>query len=173
MAKTCTLALADHEGRASARTIVLREINDLGLVIFINQSSPKWQILSRGGHYEVLIWYPSIQCQYRIQGRAEEHPDGEVRQSWQMRPEAGKRLDFVYNTFPQSSPVPDRDQLVKAIMATQPHIDRGDPPPRGVTAFQLIATTIERLDLSPELTVHDRRRFNLEDGAWQMQVLVP
>ncbi|MEM7365377.1 MAG: pyridoxamine 5'-phosphate oxidase family protein [Pseudomonadota bacterium] len=173
MAKTCTLALADRDGRASARTLVLREVTDNGLVVFINQSSPKWRVLASGGHYEVLLWYPSIQRQYRVQGTAQELTDGDVRESWQLRPDPGKRLDFLYRDHPQSSPIKDRAQLVQSVMARQQFIDHGHPPPNGVTAFHLTATMVERLDLSPELEVHDRRRFTLDGDAWISQVLVP
>lgn len=173
MAKTCTLALADQFGQASARTLVLRGISDRGLVIFINKSSPKWRVLSAGGHYEILLWYPSIQCQYRIQGQAVELTDGEVLQSWHMRPEPGKRLDFLYHEYPQSSSILDRDLLIDAVMSRQTLVDEGQPPPAGITAFELAATIIERLDLSPDLEVHDRRLFTLVDGHWQNQVLVP
>jgi len=173
MAKTCTLALADGDGHASARTLVLREVTVNGLVVFMNQSSPKWRVLSSGGHYEVLLWYPSIQRQYRVQGTAKELVDEGVRESWQLRPDPGKRLDFLYRDHPQSSPIKDRKQLLQSVIAKQQFIDGGHPPPKGVTAFHLTATMIERLDLSQELEVHDRRRFTLRGDTWISQVLVP
>ncbi len=44
-AALCFLALADGEGNASVRTLVLRDIVENRFRLFINKSSPKWRLL--------------------------------------------------------------------------------------------------------------------------------
>ncbi|MDH5737233.1 MAG: pyridoxamine 5'-phosphate oxidase family protein, partial [Gammaproteobacteria bacterium] len=95
-ADICFLALADKEGSASVRTLVLRGIQDRGFSVFINQSSPKWQILFSGGHWQLLLWYGSQQKQYRLSGTVNAIDDTIVKESWQYRPLGSKLLDNVY-----------------------------------------------------------------------------
>ena len=60
-ADVCFLALADANGKASVRTLVLRDINDNRFTLFINKTSPKWQAFTGGTGHELLIWYASVQ----------------------------------------------------------------------------------------------------------------
>ena len=115
-ADTCFLALADKNGQASVRTLVLREIGDRHFVLFLNRTSPKWKLLEAGAGYELLIWYPSRQRQYRVQGSLVELDSSIVNVNWLRRPQGSKYLDYVYQEMaPQSSKLNNRQQLVEEV----------------------------------------------------------
>ena len=174
-ADVCFLALASPEGEASVRTLVLRDINENRFSLFINQSSPKWQLLSKGANYQLLLWYPSQQRQFRIGGRSEPIDSEAVRTNWHRRPAGSKYLDYVYKEFaPQSSSLDSREALSVEIERLKSlHKPDDMTPPEEVTGVDLIANDIEMLDLNRDDRIHDRVRFTLSAGAWSSEPLVP
>ena len=174
-ADVCFLALASPNGEASVRSLVLRDIIENRFSLFINQSSPKWQLLSEGASYQLLLWYPSQQRQFRISGRSEPIDSAAVRTNWQRRPSGSKYLDYVYNEFAaQSSALDSREQLTSEIKRLKSlHKPDDMTPPDQVTGVELIANEIELLDLNSDDRIHDRLRFNLSAGVWSSKPLVP
>lgn len=174
-ADTCFLALASKDGVASVRTLILRDIVDRSFRLFINSSSPKWYLLLNGASYELLLWYPSQQRQYRIQGETSVLEPDEVKTNWFRRPRGSKQLDYVYKEFaPQSSEISSREVLVDEINRIKQTYKPDDMlPPDEVTGVELVANRIEMLDLNREDRIHDRRLFLFQDGAWQQKYLIP
>ena len=169
------LALASSDGKASVRTLVLRDIVDRAFRLFINSTSPKWQLLNEGAHYELLLWYPSQQKQYRIQGETSMLEPEEVKTNWFRRPQGSKRLDYVYKEFaPQSSEIESREVLTNEIGRIKSVYKPDDmTPPDSATGIELIATRIEMLDLNREDRIHDRRVFNYDGNDWQQTFIIP
>lgn len=174
-ADICFLALADQDGKASVRTLVLRDISDNRFLLFMNQSSPKWKILNAGGSWELLIWYPSMQRQYRASGDVKLVDMDFVKQSWQRRPRGSKYLDVLYEfTVDQSSFIASRQHLVKEIHRIRSEYNVDDmAAPEKVAGVELIATRIEMLDLNREDRIHDRQLFTWDGKRWAVQTLVP
>ena len=174
-ADICFLALADNDGRASIRTLVLRDIGEIDFTIFINQTSPKWKLFSAGADYELLIWYPSQQHQFRIKGTAAPLDANTVGQNWLRRPQGSKYLDYIYEGFqPQSSELASREQLTTEVQRLKEvHKGQDMQAPSKVAGMKLIAGQIELLDLNHEDRIHSRRRFNFVNNDWQMTELVP
>lgn len=174
-ADTCFLALASQDGQASVRTLVLRDIVDRTFRLFINSTSPKWQLLNSGANYELLLWYPSQQKQFRIQGETSLIEPEEVKSNWFRRPQGSKYLDYVYKEFaPQSSEISSRDVLVDEINRLKQAYKSDDmTAPEAATGVELIANRIEMLDLNREDRIHDRRVFTFQDGDWQQAFIIP
>ena len=105
-----------RERYGQARTLVLRDIPE-GLAIYINASSPKWQQSQE--RVAIQVWWPSVQIQYRIQARCEALPALHIAESWQLRPDVPKQMDWLYQQRPQSSEVNDRDELLNLLQNTQ------------------------------------------------------
>lgn len=173
-ADLCFLALADLEGKASVRTLVLREVEDDHISLFINKTSPKWQVISSGGDAELLIWYSSVQRQYRIRGAMEEMDAGTIKENWQRRPAGSKYLDHVYDQLgPQSSFIPDRATLTSEIAALKStKADDLEAPP-SATGVLMRYHTVDMLDLNHEDRIHDRQLFTFDGNSWRSQVRIP
>ncbi len=174
-ADICFLALADAGGRASVRTLVLRDIRDNRFTLFINKSSPKWKALADGAGWELLLWYSSVQRQYRISGEMQELDPEVVRTNWQRRPIGSKYLDYLYESLgDQSSPIASRDVLTRSIGELKQTLDPDAmQAPSLVAGVELIAGKIEILDLNKEDRIHDRRLFTFTGSRWEAQVLIP
>jgi pyridoxamine 5'-phosphate oxidase len=174
-ADTCILALADENGLASVRNLVLRDVVDNRFLVFINQTSPKWRILTAGGSYQLLLWYPSMQRQYRISGTTQVLAREFVANHWLRRPNASKYLDLYYETIAdKSTAVESRQALVDTIseIRQQHDVDTMTAPSK-VAGIELVADCIECLDLNREDRVHDRLLYKLVDASWTSQVMVP
>ncbi|MBL4682815.1 MAG: pyridoxamine 5'-phosphate oxidase family protein [Pseudomonadales bacterium] len=173
-AETCFLAIADSDGQASVRTLVLRDMIDNRYTLFINETSPKWQLLSQNSHYELLLWYPTQQKQFRINGSCHLLPHDEVSDKWQGRPDGSKYMDVLYQSHPQSSVIASRAELESRIHKIKiESVIKSMSPPMEVRGVELIANKIEVLDLNNTDRLHDRQVFTLENKQWTSEVLIP
>jgi pyridoxine/pyridoxamine 5'-phosphate oxidase len=170
-ANLCTTASVDDNGFPQARTLVLRELEGR-FAVFGNETSPKWQQISADSPIAVVVWLPSLNLQYRLECLTESIPQNIVHDSWSLRPDPPKRMDWYYtNHQSQGSPVPDRQSLLRDLQA----LSLPDPlvAPATAMGLYLIPRVVDRLDLNQPDGVHDRRRFELVDGGWVQTILVP
>ena len=165
----CTVANVDPTGWPDARTLVLRNLEDR-LAVFVNATSPKFAHLDR---VSVVVWLPTVNVQYRMRCRTKPVPQATVAESWQLRPDPPKRMDWLYTLEQaQSSAVESREALLDILGG----LDLPDPllAPDTARGFFLEPELIDRLDLGMENGVHDRRRYLPGNpGGWLEQVLVP
>jgi pyridoxamine 5'-phosphate oxidase len=169
MAHLCTVANVDANGQAQVRTLVLREIAGQ-LAIFVNATSPKWAHLQNG--FVLHTYWPSVQVQYRMQVSSAPLDNKTVHDSWHMRPDMPKRMDWFYEQQRvQSSPIDSREALLEQINTVQ----LPDPlhAPDNARGLLIQPFEIERLDLTQPEGVHDRTRFLLAKDEWQVLTLVP
>jgi pyridoxine/pyridoxamine 5'-phosphate oxidase len=170
-ANLCTAATVDHLGHPQARTLVLREIEER-LAVFGNETSPKWREMSGDLPIAIVVWLPTLNVQYRLRCDTEHMPKDIVHESWALRPDVPKRMDWYY-TFhqPQSSKLPDRETLLRQLQA----LTLPDPlvAPETSSGMYLVPQIVDRLDLNQADGVHDRRHFELVADVWVESVLVP
>lgn len=177
MALVCVLATVDQQGRPQARTLVLRNVDHNGsprLALFINANSPKWAELANSDSASVQVYWPSVELQYRMQVQTEALDPKVVAESWQFRPDAPKKMDWLYQQQAQSTAVADRAQLLKQLdqlASPEPLV-----APEAAKGLLIQVTEIERLDLTQSNGVHDRTLHTLRQGGqgeWDKQTLVP
>lgn len=167
-AALCTLANVDGDGRPQARTLVLRDVADR-LAVFVNASSPKFPFL---GDVSVVVWLPSLNVQYRLSCTTEPIPGAVIAESWQLRPDPPKRMDWLYvHVQPQGSPIESRELLLQKLAAMA--LPEPLTAPDSARGFFLCPDRIERLDLNQDNGVHDRRRYTRGNPSWREEILVP
>lgn len=169
-ANLCYLATVDAAGSPQVRTLVLRDLGDGGLGLFINKTSPKWDQLDAG--VSVLVYLPSLSLQYRIQANLEPIAKSTVDQSWMLRPDTPKRLDWLYQSYQaQSTVVADQATLLSELDAQIP--DTPEHAPESAQGLKLVPQQIERLDLNAQGGPHHRQLFKRENDRWQSLTLIP
>ena len=169
MAHLCTVANVDTHGRPQMRTLVLREV-DGQLAIFVNATSPKWTHLQAG--FVLHTYWPSVQVQYRMHVNSDPLANKVVHDSWHMRPDMPKRMDWFYEQQSvQSSDIHSRALLLEQINT----VELPDPlrAPENARGLLIKPFEIERLDLTQPEGVHDRTRYVLTADEWQVSTLVP
>ncbi len=174
-ADVCFLSVVDN-GRATVRTLVLRDIVDNRFTLFVNRSSPKYKALASGASFQLLLWYQALQRQYRVSGTFEEMDNSVIQNNWHRRPRGSKYLDYVYEELgDQSTFIESRATLTDKVSELKSRYNEDNfeipPKPAGIA---LIATEIEALDLNDKDRIHDRQLFTQNaDGEWTSKVMIP
>ena len=171
-ASLCTLASVGADGEPHARTLVLRDVDDgknMRLGIFVNQTSPKIDQFDQSRLVTIVTYFDSLSLQYRIRCSLETISPSIVHASWLLRPSAPKRMDWLYETFPQSSPIDSRKTLLTIFDETQVQAKA----PSSARGFFINPESIERLDLNQSNGIHMRQLFEKSGTEWKSTTLVP
>ncbi|MFT5580099.1 MAG: pyridoxamine 5'-phosphate oxidase [Paraglaciecola psychrophila] len=174
-ASTCSLATVDEEGFPSVRTLVLRGVDQSGINIFINDSSPKWQQL-QSGCWEVHIFWPTLMQQFKLRGKAVAINSKDMAEHWAKKPIDAKLLDHFYHRHQaQSSEIASRQELESAIAELQQQYPEAQsiPYPDNARGLHLQLDSIEHWQSSPVDRLHHRHHYQLQDGSWQRHIMVP
>ncbi len=170
-ANLCTLASVDANGHPQARTVVLRDLTER-LAIFGNSTSPKWRQLASSASLAVVVWLPTLEVQYRLQCRTRPVPKALVHESWQLRPDVPKRLDWFYTRVQaQSSVIESRQALTEGLEAL--NLRAPLTAPRTAAGLFLEPEQIERLELGMADGLHARQGFRRQPNGWRSFTLVP
>jgi pyridoxamine 5'-phosphate oxidase len=166
-----TLATADAEGKPSARTVLLKGIDERGFVFFTNYESRKGRELSsnpRGAL--VFLWNMEPRRQVLVQGQVERVPREESEAYFATRPRGSRLAALVSH---QSQPIESRRQLEHDFeQAELTHSDEV-PLPDHWGGFVLEPETIEFWESRPN-RLHERVRYmRREDRRWDAQTLAP
>jgi pyridoxamine 5'-phosphate oxidase len=174
-ASTCSLATVDEQGFPSVRTLVLRGVDQRGITIFINSSSPKWQQLKNGG-WEVHIFWPTLMQQFKLRGKAVDIAPADMAGHWAQKPVDAKLLDhFYHRQQAQSSELASRQALQDAIAQLERQYPQAEsiPYPDNARGLHLQLDSVEHWQSSPVDRLHHRHHYRLQQGQWQRSLLVP
>jgi len=167
-ADLCVVATISADGRPRSRVLVLRNIDD-HLALFFNDSGPKSAEFTQTETLSLLLYLHVLKVQYRLTAAFTEVDPKVVAQNWKLRPPVPRKLDWLYETRPQSSSVPSREILLDAL----DHIPESTTAPPTARGYILVPIEIERLDLDQPNGVHDRRHYTRSGDEWSETVLIP
>lgn len=169
------LATASPDGAPSARTVLLKGLDERGFVFYTNYASRKARELATDPQCALLFpWHP-LERQVRVEGTAERLSDEENDAYFATRPRASQIGAWA---SPQSEVVPDRATLDRRYDEVRRRFADADVPrPEGWGGFRVRPVSVEfwqgRLS-----RMHDRMRYRLGasgDGAagWVTERLAP
>ena len=102
------LATADTDGRPSARTVLLKRVDERGFVFFTNQQSRKADDLAANPHCALVFPWHAMERQVRIEGTVSKLPGDEVDEYFASRPRESQLGAWASQ---QSQPVESREEL--------------------------------------------------------------
>ncbi len=105
-----TLATANSTGRVSARIVLLKTVDETGFTFFTNYRSDKAQQLLANPWAALVIYWPHIERQVRVEGMVTQTTPEVSDQYFHARPR-GSQIGAIVS--PQSQPLRDREQLEK------------------------------------------------------------
>lgn len=165
-----TLATADAQGRPSARMVLLKDVDEQGVVFYTNFQSRKGNDLTENPHAALLFYWESLSTQVRIEGQVETVSDADADAYWQTRPLESRIGAWASH---QSQPLDSRKTLEDryAHFAHQ-FADGNVPRPPHWSGYRLIPQLIEFWEERP-FRLHERVCYVNQDNTWTMTLLNP
>ena len=170
-ADAMVLATAAADGAPSARAVLLRGLDERGLVFYTDGESRKGQELANDPRAALVLLWPSHERQVRVEGLVRKVSEQEVDAYWASRPR-GSQLSALASH--QSQVVSGRAELERSVTELAESFGDGPVPrpPRWV-GFRLVPSTFEFWQGRPD-RLHDRLRYLLDErGAWRRECLAP
>jgi pyridoxamine 5'-phosphate oxidase len=166
-----TLATVDPDGRPSARTVLLKGLDERGVVFYTNRNSRKARALGSNPRAALVFHWDPLERQVTIEGPVSSVSDEESDAYFATRPRGTQIGAWASD---QSQPVESRAVLEARVWELLEKFRTGDvprPPHWGGYRVQpqRIEFWISRLD-----RLHDRVEYlRRDDGGWTTRRLCP
>lgn len=168
--QTMTLATATPDGLPSARVVLLRGLDDEGLVFFTNRESRKGEELRANPRAALVLHWWNLGRQVRVEGRVEEIDRSESAAYWETRPRASRVAGWV---SAQSRPLAGREELEAAYAEAEARFAGAEVPlPDHWGGYRVLPDVVE-FWRHRESRLHDRVRFTRGPGGWRRERLAP
>ena len=164
------LATVDTAGRPSVRTVLVKGLDERGVVFYTNYESAKARDLdARPSAAAVLVWLP-LERQVRLSGPVTRVERAETEAYFAARPR-GSQLGAWAS--PQSTVVPSRAALEDAVREIEERFAGGEvPAPPNWGGYRLAPDVVEFWQGRAD-RLHDRIRYRLDGDAWVIERLAP
>lgn len=164
------LATADAEARPSARAVLMKRIDEDGLVFYTNLASPKSADLRVNPRAAATFVWTPLHRQVRFEGRVTMVADEEADRYFETRPRGAQ---IAAHASMQSQIVASREQLDEAFKTLDAKF-RGVkvPRPRAWGGWRLVPDSAEFWQGQPN-RFHDRVRYLREGDIWRKERLAP
>jgi pyridoxamine 5'-phosphate oxidase len=165
------LATAGPHGRPSARTVLLKDLDERGFGFFTNLTSRKAIEVADNPYASLVFPWHQIERQVVVGGRVEPVDRSRSEEYFASRPIESQLGAWA---SPQSRVVASREELDEALERTRERFrtDRPVPAPPQWGGLRVTPETVEfwqgRIG-----RLHDRLRFRRDVGGWVVERLAP
>ncbi|WP_225753732.1 pyridoxamine 5'-phosphate oxidase [Actinotalea sp. Marseille-Q4924] len=165
------LATADVHGVPSARTVLLKGLDERGFVLYTNHLSRKGRELRANPRASLVFPWFEIDRQVVVCGDVEEVDRADTEEYFRSRPH-GSRLGAWASE--QSAVVPDRAALEERYAELERRYPHGAdvPVPDHWGGFRVVPHTVE-LWQGRASRLHDRLRYRRAGDGWALERLAP
>ena len=166
----CTLATVDESGRPSSRVVLLKDFDPRGFTVFTNYESRKGRELLGQKVAALCFYWPSLDQQVRIEGRAQKVSAAESDAYFATRARVSQLGAWASM---QSRPLDDRRTLEERLADVTAKFE-GNPVPRPPHwgGFRIAPDRVEFWK-SGENRLHDRVQYEKQGSGWATSALYP
>lgn len=165
-----TLATAGADGRVSARVVLLRGIDECGLVFFTQSISDKGRQLEANARAALCLYWEPLGEQVRVEGRVELVTAEETDAYWRTR--ARESRVGAWASL-QSAALDRRETLERRYVEFDRRYPGEDVPrPDRWVGYRVVPDRIEFWSNRPH-RLHERVVYELADGAWSAGLRYP
>jgi pyridoxamine 5'-phosphate oxidase len=165
-----TLATVSSDLRPSTRVVLIKGVDERGIVWYTNYNSRKGQELAGNPFAALQFHWVELERVVRIEGQVEKISDAESDAYFHSRP-----LDSRIGAWasPQSEPISGRDVLVTAAAKYGAQFLLNPPRPPHWGGYRLRPTSWEFWQ-GRKSRLHDRLRYTVDsDQQWRRERLAP
>jgi pyridoxamine 5'-phosphate oxidase len=165
------IATADADGRPSARTVLLKGLDERGFVFFTNHQSRKAEDLTANPYCALVFPWHAMERQVRVEGTATKLPTEEVDAYFASRPRVSQLGAWASQ---QSQPVASREELDLQYASYERQWPEGTEisTPYFWGGYRIQPETIEFWQ-GRTGRLHDRLHYKRNDDSWALQRLQP
>ena len=165
-----SLATTDLQGRPSVRTLLLKQVDEQGLVFFTNLNSNKGQHIQATPFAAICIYIQDVHQQIQVEGPIKQITSEESDAYWQSRPRASQIGAWASR---QSEVLADQQMLQDRITRYEKEFaDRDVPRPSHWGGYRVTPERIEFWSGHPN-RLNQRDNYCLRDGRWIKDLLYP
>jgi pyridoxamine 5'-phosphate oxidase len=170
-ANAVAVATIRPDGVPAVRTVLLKDIDERGMVFFTHYNSPKGEELARTPQASLLHYWPELERQVRITGPVERVPIAESDAYFASRPRDSQIAAWAAR---QSSELPDRVTLERRYAEIKAKYEgESVPRPPDWGGYRVVPNRIEFWQGRPR-RLHDRLLYTRNgDGPWKRVRLAP
>jgi pyridoxamine 5'-phosphate oxidase len=164
-----TLATVDAQMRPSTRVVLIKGLDERGVVWYTNYDSRKGQALAGNPYAALQFHWVELERVVRIEGRVDKVSAEESDAYYASRP-----LDSRIGAWasPQSQVIPGRGTLVANAARYSAQFLLNPPRPPHWGGYRLVPDRWEFWQ-GRKSRLHDRLRYRLEDADWVRERLAP
>jgi pyridoxamine 5'-phosphate oxidase len=165
------IATVGTDGRPSARTVLLKHLDEHGFVFYTNQQSRKGDELAADPRCALVFPWHAMERQVRVEGTADKLSADEVEIYFHSRPRESQLGAWASQ---QSQPVPSREELDLQYASYDRQFPEGSeiPVPYFWGGYRVRPDVIE-LWQGRTGRLHDRLRYRRTETAWTLDRLQP
>jgi pyridoxamine 5'-phosphate oxidase len=165
-----TLATADREGVVTARTVLLRGLDDRGFAFYTNRESAKAEQLAVNPRAALVFHWREQERQVRVTGPVTRLPREDSERYWAARPRGHRVAAWA---SPQSQAV-EAAELDARLASVEARFAEADPPlPDFWGGYVVGLAELELWQGRPD-RLHDRVRYRPAGaGGWERERLAP
>ncbi len=166
-----TLATVDSQGRPSARTVLLKGLDQRGFIFYTNYLSRKGQELAENPNAALVFYWPELERQVCVAGQVSQISPQESDIYFQSRPYGSRLAAWASD---QNSVVADRASLERKWQEFEKQYPGSKVPrPANWGGYVLAPNRVEFWQGRPN-RLHDRFRYQRQkDNTWAIDRLSP
>ena len=164
-----TVATVGADGRPSTRIVLIKDVDERGLVFYTNYESRKGRELAANPHAALQFHWVELERVVRIEGRVDRTSAEESDAYFVTRP-----LDSRLGAWasPQSQVISSRAVLLANAAKASARFGLNPPRPDHWGGYRLVPEAWEFWQ-GRRSRLHDRVRFRLDAGTWVKERLAP
>lgn len=167
-----TVATADAKGRPSARTVLLKHVDEQGFVFYTNFDSRKGRQLAANPQAALLFLWKTLreQVQVKVEGTVEPVTAAEADAYFASRPRESQIGAWASL---QSQTLDSRETFERRIAEFSAKFEGGAVPrPPHWSGFRVVPEMVE-FWYGAKFRLHERQRYARVDGRWTKRMLYP